>query len=70
MTREQIIAVPLQQIDGEKEGAVRMPCTLIIGHVGSIAAPYIRRNAFGYCALRMLRGEIFPENSRVECVST
>ena len=45
MTREQIVAMPLERIDGEKVGAARMPCESAIGDGSSIAAPYIRRNA-------------------------
>ena len=44
------IAMALQQIDGEKVRASGMPGTATVGHLSSIAAVYIRRNA-----LRLLR---------------
>ncbi len=46
----------LQQIDGEKIGAIEMPGTAIVGHLGSIAGTYIRRNGpRPRRALRLLR---------------
>ena len=42
---QQIIAVPLQQVDGEKVSSAWMPGTTIIRHGGSIAEETIRRNA-------------------------
>jgi len=45
MPRQQIVAMPLQKIDGEKIGAARMPGATIIGHDGSIVNIRMRRNA-------------------------
>ena len=50
MPCQQIVAMPLQQIQREEIGAARMPRTTVIGHADSIAAACIRRNA-----LRLLR---------------
>ena len=50
MSGQQIVTVPLQQVDGEEIGAARMPGATIIRHGGSIGVIDIRRNA-----LRLLR---------------
>ena len=43
---QQIIALPLQQVDGEKVSSARMPGATVIRHGGSIAEETIRRCQF------------------------
>jgi hypothetical protein len=50
VTRQKIVVVAFQQVDGEKVSAATMPRTSVIGHGHSIAALSMRRNA-----LRLLR---------------
>jgi hypothetical protein len=50
MLDEQIVAAPLQQVDGEEIRSTAMPGAAIIGHSDSIPVVCIRRNA-----LRLLR---------------
>jgi hypothetical protein len=50
MPGQQVVALPLQQIDGEEIGAARVPGATIVRHGGSITAIGIWRNA-----LRLLR---------------
>jgi hypothetical protein len=45
MPRQQIVAMPFQQIDSEEIGAAWMPGAMIIGHEGSIVNIGMRRNA-------------------------
>ena len=45
MPGQQVIFLPLQQVDGEEICAARMPGASVIGYDGSIALIFIRRNA-------------------------
>src|SRR5574340_1188158 len=42
---QQIITLPLQQVDREEVSSARVPGTMVIRHSGSIAEEVIRRNA-------------------------
>lgn len=50
MPDQQVVILPLQQIDGEEVSAARMPGATVIRHGDSIEGIFMRRNA-----LRLLR---------------
>jgi len=45
MTNQQVVALPLQQIDGKEVSAARMPGATVIRHDDSIEGIFMRRNA-------------------------